>query len=169
MEWSQEREQAFEDLKSAVASCLQLHFFDPTQKIYMATDASKKGWGGVLLYPAPDGKKEVPAVASGSYSTEEQKWSTSEHEAKAVHNSLLSFKHYLLGREFVLFTDGRGLALLHSSRAGRAHRWACDFAQFTFLSYHTPGKFNWKTDFMSRILTEKSFPEVRRFSDGHIR
>jgi len=168
LKWNHEREQAFEDLKNAVANCLQLHFFDPSRKIYMATDASKKGWGGILFYLTPDGKKEIFAVASGSYSVEEQKWSTNEHEAKAIHNSLLSFKHYLLGREFILFTDNRNLTFLHNNKADKVHRWACDFAQFTFLSYHIPGKFNWETDFMSRILTEKNSPEIRRFFDGHI-
>jgi hypothetical protein len=105
---------------------------------------------------------------SGSFTEEEQKWSTNEHEAKAIHNGLMALRHYLLGREFNLFTDSRNLTLLHNNKADKVHRWACDFAQFTFTAYHIPGKFNWETDFLSRIRDEKNEPTTVRLFDGHI-
>lgn len=167
LHWTQERLDAFDSIKEAVANCLKLHFFDPNRKINIATDASKKGWGGIAFYLREDGTKEIFAVASGSYDETEQKWSTNEHEAKAIHNTLLAFKPYLLGREFNLFTDNRNLTFLHNNKADKVHRWACDFAQFSFKAYHIPGAFNWETDYLSRILTEKNDPTVVRFFDGH--
>jgi hypothetical protein len=167
LHWTQERIDAFENIKEAVANCLKLHFFDPSRKIHIACDASKKGWGGIAFYLKEDGTKEIFAVASGSYDETEQKWSTNEHEAKAIHNTLLAFKPYLLGREFNLFTDNRNLTFLHNNKADKVHRWACDFAQFSFKAYHIPGEFNWETDYLSRILTEKNEPTVVRFFDGH--
>ena len=44
-----------------------------------------------------DGSKDIFAVASGSFSETEQKWSTNEHEAKGIHNTLMAFRNYLLG------------------------------------------------------------------------
>lgn len=158
-----ERKQAFETLKLATASCLKLHFFDPTRQIYIASDASKKGWGGIIFYLNDDGTKDIVGVASGSFNDTEQKWSTNEHEAKAIHNTLLAFRNYLLGREFILFTDNRNLTFLNSNKSDKVHRWMCDFAQFAFKAYHIPGKFNWETDFLSRILTEKNAPTVVKF------
>ena len=162
LHWTQERLDAFESIKEAVANCLKLHFFDPSRKISIATDASKKGWGGIAFYLREDGSKEIFAVASGSYDETEQKWSTNEHEAKATHSTLLAFKPYLLGREFNLFTYSRNLTFLHSSKADKVHRWACDFA----LSL-IPGALNWETDYLTRILTEKNDLTVVRFFDGH--
>ena len=98
-----------------------------------------------------DGTKDIFAVASGSYNKVEQQWTTNEHEGKALHNALLNFKHYLLGREFNLFTDNRNLTYLQSNKADKIHRWACDISQFTFLLYHIPGQMNWEADFLSRI------------------
>jgi hypothetical protein len=131
----------------------------------MATDASKKGWGAILFYLNADGTKDTISVASGSFNETEQKWSTNEHEAKAIHNGLLAFKHYLLGREFILFTDNRNLTFLHNNKSDKVHRWNCDFAQFSFKAYHIPGKFNWETDFLSRILDETNEPTPMRFFD----
>ena len=165
MKWTEERTQAFDTLKLATANCLKLHFFDPSRQIYMAQDASKKGWGAILFYLNEDGSKDIVSVASGSFNETEQKWSTNEHEAKAIHNGLLAFKHYLLGREFILFTDNRNLTFLHNNKSDKVHRWTCDFAQFSFKAYHIPGKFNWETDFLSRILDETNTPTPMRFFD----
>jgi hypothetical protein len=165
LKWTEERTQAFDTLKLATANCLKLHFFDPSRQIYMAQDASKKGWGAILFYLNEDGSKDIVSVASGSFNETEQKWSTNEHEAKAIHNGLLAFKHYLLGREFILFTDNRNLTFLHNNKSDKVHRWTCDFAQFSFKAYHIPGKFNWETDFLSRILDETNTPTPMRFFD----
>jgi len=165
LKWTDERVQAFETLKLATANCLKLHFFDPNRQLYMAQDASKKGWGAILFYLNDDGSKDIIAVASGSYNETEQKWSTNEHEAKAIHNGLMAFRNYLLGREFILFTDNRNLTFLHNNKSDKVHRWNCDFSQFSFKSYHIPGKFNWETDFLSRILDEKNTPTPMRFFD----
>ena len=168
LNWSPEREESFELLKEAVANSLKLHFFDPSRPIHIASDASKKGWGGIAFYLKEDGTKEIFAVASGSFNEVEQKWSTNEHEAKAIHNTFMAFKNYLLGRNFILFTDNRNLTFLHNNKAEKVHRWVCDLAQFSFLAYHIPGKLNWETDFLSRILTEQNEPEAARFFDGHL-
>ena len=162
--WNDVRIQAFETLKEATAHFLKLHFFDPSRKIYVATDASKKGWGSILFYLNTDGTKDIVAVASASFNETEQKWSTNEHEAKGIHNTFLAFKSYLLEREFTLFTDNRNLTCLHNSKSDKVYR-NCDFAQLSFTSYHIPGRFNWETDFLSRILTEKNAPIQRRFFD----
>ena len=85
--WNDVRTQGFEDLKEATANV------DPARKIYVAIDASKKGWGGILFYLKDDGAKDIGAVASGSFNETVQKWSTNEHEAKGIHNTFLAFSH----------------------------------------------------------------------------
>ena len=168
LRWTKEREEAFEQLKEAAAHSLKLNFFDPNRKINIACDASKKGWGGIAFYLNDSGEKEIFVVASGSFTETEQVWSTNEHEAKAIHSTFMAFKNYLLGRQFTLFTDNRNLTFLHNNKAEKVHRWICDLAQFLFLAYRTPGKLNWETDFLSRIVTEQTEPIAARFFDGHL-
>jgi hypothetical protein len=158
--WNEQRLKAFNDLKSAIANSIKLHFFDPTREVNMATDGSKDGWGAILFHLTPDGKKQIFAIASGSYTDNERKWKTIDHEAKAIHNGFMAFKEYLLGREFNLFTDSKNLTYIRtmSSSNDRIWRWGDELGQFCFKAYHIPGRLNWETDFLSRIKTDTSTP-----------
>ena len=128
-------------------------------------DASKKGWGAIAFHLNEDGTKDIFAIASGSFNETEQKWRTNDHEAKAIHNALKAFKNYLLGRDFIMFTDNKNLTFFENNKSDMVQRWASDIAQFTFKSYHIPGKFNWETDYLSRLKTESSPPKQISFKD----
>lgn len=163
LNWTPERIQAFEDLKEAVTNRRRLVFFDEKRTIHVAMDASKKGWGAIAFHLNNDGTKDIFAIASGSFNPTEQKWRTNDHEAKAIHNALKAFKTYLLGREFIMFTDNKNLTFFQNNKSDMVQRWANDIAQFTFKSYHIPGKFNWETDFLSRMKLESSPPKQISF------
>ena len=165
LNWTPERIQAFENLKEAVTNRRRLVFFDEKRRIHVAMDASKKGWGAIAFHLNENGTKDIFSIASGSFNETEQKWRTNDHEAKAIHNGLKAFKNYLLGREFVMFTDNKNLTFFESNKSDMVQRWASDIAQFTFKSYHIPGKFNWETDYLSRMKGESSPPKQISFKD----
>ena len=160
LNWTPERIQAFEDLKSAVANSMKLHFFDSKKEIYMAADGSNDGWGAILFHLNDNGEKQIFAIASGSFNATERKWKTEDHEAKAIHNGFIAFKNYPLGRNFNLFTDNKNLSFIHtmSGTNDRIWRWADELGQFCFKVYHIPGRLNWETDFLSRIKSDTSLP-----------
>lgn len=66
------------------------------------------------------------------------------------------FKHYLLGREFILITDHGSLVWLHKFREpdGQVARWLQKLGPYVFQIVHRPGKRHGKADALSRIDNE---------------
>ena len=52
-------------------------------------------------------KKKIIVVASHTFITTEQNWSTTEREASAIKWAIAKFDYFLLNRPFVIFTDHR--------------------------------------------------------------
>ena len=63
------------------------------------------------------------------------------------------FKHYLLGREFILRTDHNSLRWLHNFQGleGQVARWVEQLANFQYKIVHRPGKAHTNADALSRL------------------
>lgn len=63
------------------------------------------------------------------------------------------FKHYLLGKEFVLRTDHNSLRWLHNFQGleGQLARWVEQLANFQYKIVHWPGKLQVNADALSRL------------------
>ena len=91
------------------APVLALPDFD---KIFQVEcDASGVGIGAVLSQ-----EKRPVAFFSEKLSDARQKWSTYDQEFYAVFRVLRQWEHYLIQREFILFTDHLALKFLHSQK-----------------------------------------------------
>ena len=75
------------------------------------TDASHHAIGTVLSQ-VQAGEERVIAYASRTYSKAEINYCTTRQELLAVVHFVKQFKHYQLGREFVIRTDHAALAWL---------------------------------------------------------
>lgn len=64
-----------------------------------------------------------------------------------------SFKHYLLGKEFILRTDHNSLRWLHYFQGleGQLARWVEQLASFQYEIVHRPGKAHANADALSRL------------------
>ena len=94
-----------------------------TKDFELQTDASAVGLGAVL---EQDG--HVVAYASRSLTHAERQYSVIERECLAVLYAVKQFRHYLLGRAFVLHTDHQPLQWLSSQKMeGRLCRQFSDF------------------------------------------
>ena len=60
------------------------------------------------------------------------------------------FRHYLVGRKFVIQTDHANLQWLLQQKNGRLERWAMRLLEFDFLLQFKPGKANANADALSR-------------------
>lgn len=113
------------------------------------TDASGVGLGAVLLQGEP--LKPV-AYVSRKLWPRETRYSAIELECLAIKWALETFKYYLLGRDFILQTDHRGLQWLHTMKDtnNRIARWVLEMQPYRFTVQYQPGKSNVVADFLSR-------------------
>ncbi|XP_071321134.1 uncharacterized protein [Trachinotus anak] len=106
--WEERHEKAFMDLKEALCNDPVLQSPDFNRPFTVQTDASGVGLGAVLLQGEGDDQKPV-AYVSRKLWPRETRYSAVELECLAIKWALETFKYYLLGRDFILQTDHRGL------------------------------------------------------------
>lgn len=112
-----------------------LPYFDKLFEV--ECDASYVGIGGVL---SQEGKPV--AFYSEKLSNARKKWSTYELELYAVVQALQNWRHYLIQKEFVLYTDHQALKFINSqTNVNRVHaRWVVFLQEFTFVLKYKSGQ-----------------------------
>jgi len=145
--WTSECQQSFEKLKRLLTSAPILSIADPNKDYVVCTDASREGVDGVLMQ---EGK--VIAYESRKLKEHEQKYSTYDLELSAVIHALKMWRHYLLGRKFLLLTDHHSLTNYFSQPTlnSRQAHWADSLSGFDFDIKHLKGRENRVADALSR-------------------
>eukprot|EP00253_Pinus_taeda_P020519 PITA_20519 len=140
--WTLECQKSFEQLKHLLTTAPILSIVDPNKDYVVCTDASKEGVGGVLMQEG-----RVIAYQSRKLKEHEQKYSAYDLELAAVIHALKMWRHYLLGRKFLLLTDHHSLTNYFSQPTlnTRQARWA------DFLSGISVSK--WQSTLLERIKT----------------
>lgn len=151
--WTQQEHNAFRNLIDLLITEPVLCFPDISKQYQVFTDASNIAIGGVL-----EQEGRVIAYASRILNKAEQKYSTYELEALAIVFVLKTWRHYLIGNTFVLYTDHEPLKWLLSHKIGNSKvaRWLLTIQEFDFLVEYRKGSDNKNADALSRIclLTE---------------
>ena len=115
-EWTEDCQAAFENLKEDIISATKLSHYDETKQLILATDASQRGIGAVLLQMQNDEERPI-AHASKTLSPAQQRYSQIEREALAIIFGVKKFHQYLYGRKFTLITDHKLLvSIFHQTR-----------------------------------------------------
>lgn len=150
--WSEACQVAFEHLKAKLISAPVLAYPDPSQPFILDTDASDTGIGAVLSQVV-DGVEQVIAYASRALTKQERKYATTKKELLSMVTFTKYFKHYLLGKEFILRTDHNSLRWLHNFQGleGQLARWVEQLASFQYKIVHRPGKLHANADALSRL------------------
>ena len=95
---------ALEAIKTEFKQKVELPFFDKNKDFVLQIDASKKGFGEVLL------QNDKPIYyASRTLTSAEKKYQNLEHEAMAAVWGMEKFHYFLYGRQFILQTDQKPL------------------------------------------------------------
>ena len=123
----------------------------PNQPFILDTDASNFAAGGVLSQNV-DGVEKVVAFASKTFNPAQANYCTTHRELLAVVEMTKRFRHYLLGRQFLLRTDHSSLRWLlnYKNADGMLARWLVKLQEFDMIIQHRAGKSHGNADGLSR-------------------
>ena len=133
-----------------------LAFPDFGKDFTLDTDASGNSIGAVLSQKI-DGKERVICFGSCTLSKSERQYSITRKEMLSVVYFMKRFRHYLLGRKFLVRTDHSALKSLMKTKdpEGQTARWLETLASLNFEIQHRPGKRHTNADALSRIPVRK--------------
>jgi hypothetical protein len=153
-EWTNDQQEAFEELKKSLTSQPVLKYPDFEKEFTLMTDASNIAIGAVLTQRDDQGKEHPIAYHSKGLSGCEKNWDTTNLEAFAVVNAVGKFRHYLHGRKFKIITDHSALLwILNTDKSANPKhiRWRLKLQDYNFEIIHRQGKYNSVPDALSRI------------------
>ena len=111
--WTAECDKAFQFLKFKLLSAPILGYPEVNGGLFILdTDASNEAIGAVLSQ-IQDGQEKLIAHGSRTLLSAEKNYCVTRKEMLALVYFIKHFKHYLLGREFILRTDHGSLVWLH--------------------------------------------------------
>ena len=155
--WTPECTQAFNELKRRLVSPPILGYPDFSRPFIVETDASFNGLGAVLSQVQQKGKVVISYASRGLRPPERNmsNYSSMKLELLALKWAVTEkFRDYLLGAEFVVYTDNNPLSYLQSAKlAATEMRWVSQLAQFDFKIMYRSGRTNTNADGLSRQTT----------------
>ncbi len=139
--WSAEHEEAFQTLKDLAVSAPMLAHPAPEGLMILDTDASG-GQIGAELSQIQDGVIKPIAYASHVLMKPHRKFCTTRFELLAVVKFCRHFRHYLLGRFFLVRTDDNSLVWLTRFKyiEGQLARWLEELSQYNMKIIHRKGR-----------------------------
>ncbi|CAH8515498.1 unnamed protein product [Heterobilharzia americana] len=148
--------EAFRKIKTAIADATMLVHQDVNLPLSIAVDASNTAIGAVLQQLSDHTWIPV-AFFSRKLSTCEMRYSTFGRELLAIYASVKHFRHFVEGRDFIIFTDHKPLTYaLHTTTdrySPRELRHLDYISQFTSDIRHISGVNNPVADALSRVCT----------------
>ena len=120
IEWTEECDKAFRDIRQAIDECPLLWFVDDYSPIFLKTDASDYGIGAYLyqVVNQEDGStKEHPiGFISKSLVSGHGSWDIPMKEGFAIFYALRKWEYLLRDRKFTVLTDHENLTRLRTER-----------------------------------------------------
>ena len=141
---------AFHAIKAEFKKKIILPYFNRNKETILQTDASKKGFGAVIL------QEEQPIYyASRALTSAEKNYQNLEREAQAAVWGMEKFHYFLYGRKFILQTDQKPLVSIFRKHmidvSPRIQRITIRAWQYDFEPQHIPGRNNVISDALSRV------------------
>ncbi|KAJ9532927.1 hypothetical protein QJQ45_018045, partial [Haematococcus lacustris] len=150
--WGEAEQRAFADIKAAMASSPVVRPPDFSLPFTVKAGASLFAIGAVLTQQDSSGAEYVVAYESRKLNPAQVNYPAHERELLAVLHALTTWRHYLLGRPFIVETDNSATThvLTQSNLTGRQMRWTQRLAEFDITFVHKAGKHHTVPDALSR-------------------
>ena len=147
LQWTEAPEQAFNRLKALMTQAPVLQLPDFSKVFEVTCDAFGVGIEGVM---SQDG--HPIEFFNEKLNDDRFRYSTYDKEFYAVIQALRHSRHYLLSKEFVLFSDHEALKYLHSQQklSDKHAQWVEYLKDYTFVIRRKKGKDNVVADALSR-------------------
>ena len=147
-----EQKKAYQSLKNLLVTSPVLHLFKPGRKTELHTDASKDGFGAILLQESDDGKPHPVHYMSKKTNPAEEKYSSYELEVLAVVEALKKLRVYLMGSKFKIVTDCSAFQKTMDKKdlVTRIARWALLLEDYDYEIVHRAGQKMQHVDALSR-------------------
>ena len=144
--------ECFETCKTLLTNDPILQYPDFEKEFIVTTDASDVALGAVLSQNT-NGSDLPVAYASRTLNDSERRLATIEKELLAILFALKTFRPYVYGRRFTLYTDHRPLQWLFGIKdcSSKLFRWRMKLADYDFVIKYKPGSTNHVADALSRI------------------
>ena len=153
IEFNNDHKIAFDSLKRALTTAPVLAFPTMDGEFILDTDASHDAIGSVLSQ-IQNGKEKVIAYASKKLSQAERQYCITRKELLAVYYFVTHYKHYLLGRKFVVRTDHRALCWMlnwKQPNTSQYCRWKQELEIYDMRVEYRPGEKHINADALSRL------------------
>lgn len=157
LEWTKERNDAFESLKKAFTTAPILTIANPYKPFILECDCSDFALGAVLSQVSEEDNELHPvAYLSRSLIKAERNYEVFDKELLAVISAFKEWRHYLEGNphrlNVIVYTDHKNLESLMTTKelTRRQARWAEILGSFDFEIRFRPGKQSTKPDALSR-------------------
>ena len=165
--WKKEQEAAFQILKIQLSSPPVLAIPTTDGRFILDTDASNFAVGAELLQVQGD---QIVTIGYGSFTmtNQQRRYCTTRRELLAVVRFTNHFRHYLLGKEFLLRTDHNSLTWLTSFKNldGQLARWMEELSRFSMTLKHRAGTLHVNADALSRPTGEEICPDLKDLPCG---
>jgi hypothetical protein len=168
--WTQEADAAWDWAVRRMREIVPLHAptYLPHTWLEVISDASKEGWGGILVeFRLGDPKPYIICCVAGTFSKSQLNWPTITKEMFGVWSTVRRLKHYLALHPFVLSMDHRNLLWSAMSENDMVQRLATDLQRYRFSMRHISGPCNVLCDYLSRAQYS-SEEEIQRLQRHHI-
>ncbi|KAM9892021.1 hypothetical protein OXX69_012141, partial [Metschnikowia pulcherrima] len=151
--WTETQQSMFDSLREKLMNPPILILPQPASTFVLYTDASNYYMGAVLNQVDEDNKLQgVVAFESRKFKGAELNYDVREKEFLAIIHALKKWRHYLLDKPFVLYTDHHSLqfVLTQKTPSGRIARWLDVLAEYNFEIRYIQGPRNVVADCLSR-------------------
>ena len=162
--WAPNHTAAFQEIKTELTSPRVLQPYQPDKETKIMTDASRSGFGAILLQKS-DKEFHPVCFASKSLSHAEKRYSVIELEAASIVYACQKFDKYILGMKVSIETDHKPLIPLLGEKSldrlpPRIVRFRLALMRYEFTVKHVPGKENLIADCLSRASVTDQQPSV---------
>lgn len=149
--WNNEATASFEKLKKVMTTAPVLKFPDFNKEFTVETDACNSGIGAVLLQ-----ENHPISFYSSKISGKMAAASVYIKEMFAITQAVGKWRHYLLGRHFIIKTDHRSLKniLTQVIQTPEQQVFLCKLLGYDFTIIYKPGKDNRVADALSRSFDD---------------
>ncbi|GBO22350.1 Transposon Ty3-I Gag-Pol polyprotein [Araneus ventricosus] len=170
IDWSEAAVQAFQTCKNSIAQAALLAHPNSEAKLSLVVDASNTGIAGTLQQTYLKNTQPL-AFYSRKLTSAESRYSTYDRELLAVYSSVKHFRHFLEGRDFIIYTDHKPLTFAFQQTGDkpspRQQRHLEFISQFSTDIRYISGIQNTVADALSRIdeigiPSEINYEEIAR-------